>query len=184
MKSIFHLEQKIDDLENEAIEDETKIQTELIALENLSRHKVLMEYLEKLKTTWIPSKLVKSSKSFEFVKAVIRSVSKDFRTTSEPILNIMKGTVMNWGLKFSHKFSHFYQIDDGKDYQTTLSKKQILMILEDFKKVLNTNKFKSNTSHPVIDDIQSKLGSSVNGIPHQYESEYDAEKDNLIITIK
>ena len=63
---------------------------------------------------------------------------------------------MKCRFKFKQLFQNYYEIDDNNTkYQ--MSNRQMMMVLEDFKKVLNTNKHKSNTQHKKLDLIQESI---------------------------
>ena len=55
-----------------------------------------------------------------------------------------------------------------------------MMVLEDFKKVLNTNKHKSNTQHKKLDLIQESIRGSSSG---SVKESYDKRTDNLTINL-
>ena len=69
---------------------------------------------------------------------------------------------MKCRFKFKQLFKNYYEIDDNNTkYQ--MSNRQMMMVLEDFKKVLNTNKHKSNTQHKKLDLIQESILVSSSG---------------------
>ena len=87
MKSIFELEQEIDDLEY----DESEISRTTL-MRTITINKVITEYLDRLRFSSIPRKLVKGSQTFSFVKSIIRDCSNDFRTSSGFATNIGERT--------------------------------------------------------------------------------------------
>ena len=175
MKSIFQIEQEIDELEDE----ESEMAPELMLMRTITINKVITEYLDRLRFSSIPRKLVKGSQTFSFVKSIIRDCSNDFRTSSKSATNIMKGHLMKCRFKFKQLFQNYYEIDDNNTkYQ--MSNRQMMMVLEDFKKVLNTNKHKSNTQHKKLDLIQESIRGSSSG---SVKESYDKRTDNLTINL-